>query len=212
MSQPKYTIKDFNLKYPDEESCLEQLFNQRYGHFEFCPKCGKGFKYYKVKGRKCYECGECGNQISPTAGTIYHKSDTDLRLWFYAIFLFCSSKNGVSAKELERQLGVTYKTAWRMAKQIRSLFDETGDDKLKGIVEADETYVGGSKTNTKKHKLVQKTAVLGAVERKGRIFARVADNVTHSNVSPFIRGKIDIDSVLVTDENPVYDQLLEITN
>lgn len=146
MESEQLTIRDVETRYPDEDTCLQDIFQRRYGHFRLCPKCQRQFKYYKVKGRKCYACQYCAHQIHPLAGTIFHKSETLLKLWFFAIFLFAASKNGVSAKELERQLGVTYKTAWRMAQQIRTLFeDDDPGDTLAGIVEVDETCVGGKR-------------------------------------------------------------------
>jgi hypothetical protein len=116
LKKGKFTIKDFNARYPNDDACLTEIFKNRFGHLE------DFHKYYKIKKRKCYKHSKTGKEIHPLAGTIFHKSKTPLKLWFFAIFLFSVSKNGVSAKELERQLGVTYKTAWRMAKQIRTLY------------------------------------------------------------------------------------------
>ena len=138
MKQEKFTIKDFNNKYTTDDICLQEIFNNRYGDLKVCPSCSKETKFHKVANRKCYACQYCGYQLHPLADTIFHKSDTPLKLWFYAIYLFANSKNGVSAKELERQLRVTYKTAWRMAKQIRLLFSQS-QDILKDTVEVDET-------------------------------------------------------------------------
>ena len=127
----KYTITQFRAEFPNDDICLDYVFHKKYPNI----------KAYRIKGRKDY-ADTTGRQYSPLAGTIFEKSSTKLNLWFYAIYLFSTSKNGVSAKELERQLGVTYKTAWRMAKQIRSLMSDDGI-KLTGIVEADETFIGG---------------------------------------------------------------------
>src|SRR3990167_6120201 len=120
----KYTIKEFRKDFPDDNACLNYIFNKRYGKGFVCPSCSK-MGFYRVKGRKCYACAWCGYQIHPIAGTIFHKSSTPLTLWFHALFLFSTSRNGVAAKELERQLGVTYKTAWRIAKHIRQLMSDT---------------------------------------------------------------------------------------
>jgi transposase len=118
----KFTIKQFNETFPNDDTCLQFMFDKRYGNMTACTKCGvTNPSYYRVRNRKCYECKDCGYQIHPLANTIFHKSDTSLKSWFYAIYLFSASKNGVSAKELERHLGVTYKTAWRIAKHIRLL-------------------------------------------------------------------------------------------
>jgi transposase len=119
----KYTIEDFNRKFPDDNTCLEWLRCQLYPVKIFCPNCRKSTKHHRIKTRKVYGCDSCGHQISPTAGTIFHDSSTSLRLWFYAIYLMSSTRCGISAKQLQRELGVTYKTAWRMFHQIRSLLE-----------------------------------------------------------------------------------------
>lgn len=132
--KPKYTLKQFMKNFPDDKTCFDIAWKKRFGHMTSCPKCEEATKFYQVLNKKVYACGDCGYQISPLAGTIFHKSSTSLKDWFFAIYLFSISKNGVSAKELQRQLEVTYKTAWRMAKQIRKLFDEFDGDPLKGII------------------------------------------------------------------------------
>ncbi len=161
----KYTIKQFREQFPDDDSCLDYIFNSKHGADFPCPSCGKG-KFYRVKKRKCYACANCSFQLHPTAGTIFHKSSTKLTNWFFALFLASQSKNGVSAKELERALGVTYKCAWRIAKQIRLLMQED-DEKLDGIVEVDETYIGGYRKGGSGGK--GKIPVLGIVKRGGRV-------------------------------------------
>lgn len=140
----RYTIKDFNTDFPNDDVCLDTVFQNRYGDVKDCPRCGVvDTKFYRVTGRKCYACMHCSYQLHPLAQTIFHKSETPLKSWFYAIYLFSVSKNGVSAKELERHLGVTYKTAHRMARQIRKLMNQDDTELLSGIVETDETYIGG---------------------------------------------------------------------
>lgn len=198
----RFTITDFNRLYPDEDTCLLEVFINRYGDLKKCPECEKETKFYKVKKRKRFKCKWCGYELHPLAGTIFHKSDTSLKLWFYAIYLFASSKNGVSAKELERQLGVTYKCAWRMAKQIRLLFMDQST-KLKGVVEIDETYYGPT-GNTHNNKAIKKP-IVGIVQRQGKIKAYVTDNIKGLEVSSLIRDSVRPGSKLMTDESPIYN-------
>ena len=161
----RYTIKQFNTEFPNDDACLDSVFANRYSDVKDCPHCGViDTKFYRVTGRKCYACMHRGYQLHPLAQTIFHKSSTSLKDWFYAIYLFSVSKNGVSAKELERHLGVTYKTAHRMAKQIRSLMD-IDNDSLGGDIEVDETYIGGRRKM--KQKFDNKSVVFGMVERNG---------------------------------------------
>lgn len=147
-----------------DDACIAYMFEQACGDMAACPKCGSvNPSYYRVKVRKCYECKDCGYQLHPLAGTIFHKSSTSLRSWFYVIYLFSVAKNGVSAKEVERHLGVTYKCAWRIAKQVRVLMQQ-GSNLLSGIAEVDETYIGGK--HRRKGMFGNKTAVIGIVEKQ----------------------------------------------
>lgn len=167
----KFTLQQFSKQFPNDAACLQYMFNARYDDMPACPKCGiANPSYYRVRSKKVYECKDCGYQISPLANTIFHKSKTSLRSWFYVIFMFSVSKNGVSAKEIERTLGCTYKTAWRMARLVRSLMQQ-GNGTLSGIVEADETYIGGREKG-KGVTVQNKQAVFGIVERGGRVKAR----------------------------------------
>lgn len=202
----KFTIKDFNDKYTTEDVCLAEIFNNRYGSLKKCPSCKEETKFHRVTGRKCYACQWCGYQLHPLAGTIFHKSDTSLKSWFYAIFLFANSKNGVSGKELERQLGVTYKTAWRMAKQIRLLMKNVKGP-LSNTVEVDETRIGGIKYGQGTEGRKKKSIVLGMVERKGEIIARKIPDVKTDTIIPYVQENVEKGSQVMTDEWWAYRHL-----
>lgn len=203
----KFTINHFHQTYPDDDSCLDAIFRARYGDIKVCPKCQKETKFNRIKARKCYCCQFCGFQLHPVSGTIFHKSDTPLKNWFYALYLFSTSKNGVSAMELQRQLGCTYKTAWRIAKQIRVLFEENREV-LSKIVEMDETYMGGKGGNNKRGRGSEnKTPVFGMVERKGIVKARVTVDTKRKTVMPIIRAHVKIGTVVMTDEYLPYQSL-----
>jgi predicted RNA-binding Zn-ribbon protein involved in translation (DUF1610 family) len=116
----EYKIDNFKKDFPDDNTCLEYIFKTKFGDNFVCPKCSKkGF--YRIKKRRCYTCSWCGYQVYPTAKTIFHKSRTKLTKWFYAIYLMDISNNNISAKELQKHLGVTYKTAWRIKNKIKNL-------------------------------------------------------------------------------------------
>lgn len=203
--KPKYTIKHLHQEFPTDDACLDYIFTVRYPDV-VCPECERSDSFYRVSTRKCYSCSHCGYQIHPTAGTIFHKSSTKLTDWFHALFLFASSKNGVSAKELQRQLGCTYKTSWRMAHQIRSLMTQ-GRDPLNGIVEVDETYVGGTKHGTRGRGAKGKTAVVGIAQRKGNLRAQTVENVKAKTVLPLVRERVALGSTVMTDEFPIYNRV-----
>jgi transposase-like protein len=204
MKTPRYTLDMLQKEFTDDDICLEFIFQQRYGHLEYCPTCGAKTKFYRIKLRKYYKCAHCAFELYPLNGTIFHKSSTPLTKWFFAIYLFSNSKNGVAAKELERHLGVTYKTAWRMAKQIRKLMDEHNVN-LTGIVEADETYVGGYDKGWRG--TGDKTPVIGAVERGGRVEAQVVKTVSRKTAEQFLDATLAPDAVLHTDESKVYNHV-----
>lgn len=210
----KYTIKQFNTEFPDDDACLDRIMQMRYGDQTECPKCEKTSKFHRVRGRRQYACQYCGHQIAPCAGTVFEKSRTSLKDWFYAMYLFTSSRHGVPAKELERQLGVTYKTAWRMGHQLRKLMQQADHGgMLGGHVEIDETYVGGrrkpSKTKGQKRlaPTAGKTPVFGMVERQGRVRAGTVEKVNRKTVEPIIKRHIARETTVSTDEGSWYKHL-----
>src|SRR5438105_5172668 len=146
----KFTLQEFDQRFSNDDSCLDEIFKLRYPNGADCVTCKKVTKYYKLKGRKAYSCEFCRTQTHPLAGTIFEKTTTPLKLWFHGLFLMTQTRSGISAKQLERMLGVTYKTAWRMWKQIRTLMADTDIIPLDGTVEIDETFIGGKGQNRMK--------------------------------------------------------------
>src|SRR6266852_4619846 len=170
----RYTRNQFDAEFATDDVCLETIKEQRFpGGITRCHKCGEDRKHYRVTSRTAYACDHCGNHIYPLAGTIFEKSTTPLRIWFQAMYLMGSTRCGISAKQIQRETGVTYKTAWRMFKQIRTLLSE--DVQLEGDrVEVDETYMGGRRKSGRGRPMrgdKVKTPVVGIVERKGRVKA-----------------------------------------
>jgi len=204
MSKNTFTIARFFKAYPNDDACLDAIFKKRFGTEITCIGCGDMHaKFYKVRKRKCYACSSCGHQIHPLAGTIFHKSSTSLQSWFFAMYLFSTSKNGVAAKELERQLGVTYKMAWRMAHQIRLLFKQDG--KLGGadkVVETDETYYGGKHRRWQRYD--DKTPIIGSIERGVSARMKVIDTASRTRAEQYVKDTIELDSVFYTDESRLY--------
>ncbi len=190
----KYTIHQFQAEFPNDNACLDYIFKKKYPHL-------KG--WYRIKARKAYANAQ-GKQIYPLKDTIFEKSDTKLTSWFFAIYLFSTSKNGVSGKELERQLGVTYKTAWRMAKQIRSLMKD-GKGMLgggSGDVEVDETYIGGYKKAGQGGK--GKMPVFGMVERGGSVKTKTLTARETHLILEEIKKNIKDGSHIISDKFGVY--------
>jgi transposase len=203
----KYTLQDFEKQFPNDDVCLEWLKDYLYPEGISCETCQKITNHFRVATRKSYSCQSCGHHVHPTADTIYHKSSTPLRLWFYAVYLMASTRCGISAKQLERELGVTYKTAWRMFHQIRSMLSEDGKT-LSGAVEVDETYIGGKMKGGKRGRGSEnKTIVAGAVERQGSVIAKVVKDVKAQTLIPFVNETIEQNTLIYTDEHHSYNSL-----
>jgi len=206
-SESTYSLVEFMRTYPDDGACLEDLWRRRYspdGKHAYCPKCERErvfHRYHTAQQRQSWSCTGCGHKLHPTAGTIFHKSSTSLHLWFYAMYLMVSTRCGISAKQLERELGVTYKTAWRMAYLIRNVLMTQGDEPLSGAVEIDHTYIGGRRRGMGRGYIDNKQAVFGAVERKGRIVAaHVGKTVRSTPNYRRIRQYVMPSTLIYTDE------------
>src|ERR1700719_1214451 len=146
----RYTVKNFNKEFPNDDACLEYMKEQRWpGGITNCDKCGVERKHHRIVGRTAYSCAYCGTQIYPLAGTIFEKTTTSLKLWFYAAYLMGSTRCGISAKQIQRETGVTYKTAWRMFNRLRSLLSDSHLRLMGPTVEIDEAYMGGKRKRGK---------------------------------------------------------------
>ena len=205
----KLTVRQFFEQYPTDDACLEHVMEVRYGLRHVCEHCGQEATFHKLANRKAYSCAKCGHHVYPCAGTIFQDSRTSLQTWFYAIYLFCVTRHGVSGKELERSLGVTYKTAWRMGQQIRQLMAAAdGFTMLQGHVELDEAYVGGVRHGGKRGRGAEgKTIVFGMVERDGRMAAEVIPNVKKDTLRKVTLRNVEPGSIVSTDELMSYGLL-----
>lgn len=196
----KYSIKDLKRDFPNDDACLDFIFSTLHSK-----ECSCGGTYKKVTKRKKYQCSKCRFQISPTANTIFHKSDTPLTLWLHAIWVFSNAKSGISAKEMERQLGVTYKCAWRILSKIREALAQH-DDKLFGDVEIDTGFFGGKGNAGKDNKdlsdvMAKKSIVIVACERGGRIKAEVVKSTGRDVMNDFIHRNIQKKGTSIFTDN-----------
>jgi transposase-like protein len=210
-------VQEFLAEFPNDEACLVWLWRNRHsedGTHAHCPKCDqtREFKRYATKQtRQSWTCVGCGHHIHPTAGTIFARSSTSLRHWFYAMFLVSSSRCGIAAKQLEREIGCSYKTALRMLHLIRQeLMEQDQYGQLGGIVEADETFVGGKLRESDRRRLKAqggphpgpyskpRATVVGAVERGGRLRASMIPSRGHAEA--FVREFVLPGSMIFTDD------------
>ncbi len=204
----RFSILEFHRQYPDNNACLAKLFADRF-HKPKCEACGRVDQYHKHPTRPCYTCN-CGkSHIFPKQGTIFEKSSTDLVKWFFAMYLFAQSKNGVAAKEIERACDVTYKTAWRMATEIRKMMFDFPHDQS-GSVEADETYVGGKRKGRRGRGAAGKTIVFGTLQREGKLNTVIVPNVKAATLQPHIQDNIAKGTKLITDELRSYRKIAQI--
>jgi transposase len=204
-----FSVREFFERFPTEEACLEHLMELRYGLRHPCDKCLNLSTFHRLADRPAYTCAHCGANVHPCAGTIFQDTRTPLRMWFYAIYLFVTTRHGVSGKELQRQLGVTYKTAYRIGQQIRTLMESADiQGLLVGHVEMDEAYVGGRRSGGKRGRGAEgKTIVMGMKERGGRMAAQVIPNVRMETLRDVVLKNVEAGSVVSTDELMSYGLL-----
>lgn len=206
----------FLKKFSTEEACIKHFINVRYLQGAVCNHCGNKTTYRRGLSKN-FDCKKCNNTFSIFKGTIFEKSDTDLRKWFFAIHLFLNGKKGISGLQLQREIGVTYKTAWRMLQKIREAMGNDKDDNdddftglMQGIVEADETYLGGKEENKHEHKKGKsaKSVILGLINRDKKLAkAFHVESVKYFNLAEKIMNNVAIGSTLITDEHASYKML-----
>jgi transposase len=203
-----FSVHEFFAEFANDDACLIRVMEVRYGPRHVCSHCGKDATFHKIAGRHAFSCAACGDHVYPCAGTIFQDSRTSLQTWFYAIYLFIATRHGVSGKELQRALGVTYKTAWRMGQQIRKLMGSTDEfEILKGHVELDEAYVGGRRPGKRGRGAEGKTIVMGMAERGGKIATKVIPDVKKATLRGVVIGNVEPGSVVSTDELMSYGLL-----
>jgi transposase-like protein len=204
------TLVDLLLYFKDEQTCRDYLELIRWNGKIVCPyKECKHDHVFKYTDGKRYKCAKCQRQFSVKVGTIFEDSKISLQKWFAAIYLVTSHKKGISSLQLHRDLGVTQKTAWFMLHRVRHTLLISPTEKLTGIIEADETFIGGKESN--KHKSKQtpgtqgrssqtKTPVLGIIERGGQLRAIKVLNTRGYSLRPFIVNNVEFGSTIHTDE------------
>ncbi len=203
----RYTLQEFQSEYPDDAACLDKIMALRYGQSPVCGECERETKYHRIAKRRAYACQWCGAHVYPCVGTPFEKSRTPLSKWFYAMYLFTTTRHGVPAKELERQLGVTYKCAWRIGHEIRKHMASAAAPDLYGEVEVDETYKVGQGRPDPRRRKRDKTIVIGAKERGGPVRTQVIPNVKRKTLEPYVKATVKPGSIVHTDENMAYWRL-----
>ena len=210
----KLSVRDFFRRFPNEETCLEHVMDVRFGLRHDCRMCGVvNATFHRLENRKAYCCAHCGGHVYPCAGTIFEKSRTSLQNWFYAIYLFTTTRHGVSGMELHRVLGVTRKCGYRMGMQIRELMEKAD---VKGLIggslkhiEMDEAYVGGRISGQGRGRgTPNKTVVFGIKERGGYIRAAVVPDASMASLRKVVLENVKPGSIVSTDEHKGYNLLV----
>ena len=209
-------------KFGNDEKCRIYLEKLRWPEGVRCVRCDSE-KISRIYKRNQFHCDSCKYQFSATAGTIFHDSHLPLMKWFAAIYLLSESKKGMSANQLKRTLKVAYKTAWYLCHRIREAVKDADTSLLNGVCEMDETWIGGKAKNMHKRDwdrkkaerggMVNKTAVVGAIERGGKVRLQVVPEINQETIKAFIRQKIaDEVHAVCTDEHMVYPMVLPDEN
>jgi transposase-like protein len=210
------TLPELASYFQNEDAAREFLENLLWPDGPVCPHCGSINEHYRIESKTeskrpsrkgLWACKDCRKQFSVKVGTIFEGSHVPIHIWLYAFHLLSSSKKGMSAHQLHRTLGVTYKTAWFIAHRIRYAMESESMGKMSGIVEADETYVGGKCPRSVQAAHYGKTPVFSLVERDGRVKSQVVERVTSRNLKTIIRENVETTSTIMTDDFSSYKGL-----
>ena len=205
-----FSVREFFDRFPTDDACLEHLMELRYGLRHPCDKCLHLATFHRLAERPAYSCSQCGAHVYPCAATIFQDTRTPLQMWFYAIYLFVTTRHGVSGKELQRELGVTYKTAWRIGHQVRKLMEQADiQGLLIGHVEMDEAYVGGRRSGKRGRGAAGKTIVMGMMERGGRMAAQIIPDVRKETLRNVVLENVEPGSIVSADELISYGLLTD---
>jgi len=202
---------EFQERFRGETDCYNHLIKLRWSEGFKCPKCGNTKAYYMEK-RKVFQCTECRNQTSLTANTIFHKTRTPMKKWFWAIYLVGSDKRGCSAKRLQKMIDVSYATAWLIIHKIRhAMIERDSLYKLSNIIEMDDSYFGGSAPGKRGRGAANKSKVIVAVENRGiapgYAAMQVVERIDSKHLEYFAFRKIEEDQTIKTDDYPPYNVL-----
>ncbi|MFI5333512.1 MAG: IS1595 family transposase [Candidatus Babeliales bacterium] len=193
--------------YGDEKKSRKYLESLKWADGVKCPRCGST-KTSSIKSREQYDCDKCHYQFSVTSGTIFHDSHLPLWKWFLAVYLMIDSKKGMSANQLKRSLGVSYKTAWYLCHRIRKAMEEMNNKpQLDGIVEVDETYIGGRYDKRRKRGPWEKQAVIGLLQRDGVFEARTIPTNGARVLVGVVKERVNGNATVMTDEYAAYKSL-----
>jgi len=190
-------------EFADESACREYLEELRWPDGIACPRCGS-IKISRISTRNQLDCGDCDCRFSVTAGTIFHDSHLPLSKWLLATYLMMEAKKGMSAKQMERSLGIAYRTAWYLCHRIRAAIEDASPVKLKGIVEIDETFIGGEVRGKGRGYKGNKAIVVGAVERDGKIILKIVPDRSRKILHAFADEAVadDAEAIHTDDWRP----------
>jgi hypothetical protein len=204
------TIFEFQKRFPDDDACFEYLLEMKWGNGFVCPHCGHT-KYCKATRKYDRQCTSCGRAASPTSQTLFHKLKFPILKAFYIVYYVSTSKKGISSTELSRKLGLRQKTYWAFKQKVMKAMESSGNHKIDGKAEVDETVVGGQEEGVRGRKNNKKKLVVFAIEKKGkgvsRMYGKVIKQSSSKELGAFMRDVIDKQTKIKTDKWRGYQPL-----